>query len=130
MFLARISFEEQIQYHFVDAKTYTECEALIVENFPSASIKGMPKANFAFTIRSTSEDDDKFFKCKVEAHGEGSKCIITGLVQCMDIEDGIKKLKHEFEGWNSDDNNIVAMDQTKAISIIKQESDEKACNCD
>lgn len=118
MFLARIFYEEQIQYHYVDAKSYTEGEAMIAENFPSAIVKGMPKANFSFTIRSTSECDDKFFKCKIESYHDGIKQNITALVQCSDIENCIKKLNHEFEGWNSDDNHIVAADQTKAESLI------------
>lgn len=119
MYLAKIKTEGQNETVFVEAKSYTEVEVMLVQAHPDVNIKSVSPSKLNFVLKSENDDDECFFKCKIQCiYEDGTKSKLVGLVQCSGIEHGTKRLNDEMSEWTSSENAIVSMVDTNASAII------------
>ena len=126
MYLAKIKTEGQNETVFVEAKSYTEVEVMLVQAHPDVSIKSVSPSKLNFVLKSENEEDECFFKCRILCiYEDGSKDKLTGLIQCSGIEHGTKRLNAEMSEWTSSDNAITSMVDTNASAIISPKTNEE-----
>lgn len=126
MYLAKIKTEGQNESVFVEAKSYTEVEVMLTEAYPDVNIKRVSPSKLNFVLKSESEEDGCFFKCKIQCiYEDGTKSKLIGLVQCSGIEHGTKRLNDEMSEWISSENSIVSMVDTNATAIISPSVNEE-----
>ena len=99
--------------HLVDALSFTEAEARIIEEmtpfisgeFTVADIK---RANYSELFHCDEESADRWFKCKLffitldEKSGAEKKTSTQVLVQASDLRDAVKKLDEGMKGTMAD----------------------------
>lgn len=143
-FLCKIRYEKVMENgmqkkvtepYLVDALSYTEAEARIIEEmqpfisgeFTVADIK---RANYSELFPSDEEAADRWFDCKLEfitlddKSGAEKKTRSTVLVQAADLRDAMKKLDEGMKSTMAD-YNAVCIKETAIMDVYPYEADKK-----
>lgn len=121
--------------YLVDALSYTEAEARIIEEvqpFISGefTVADIRRANYSELFPSDEEAADKWFDCRLEfitlddKSGSEKKTRSAVLVQAADLRDAMKKLDEGMKGTMAE-YNAVCIKETAIMDVYPYEADKK-----
>ena len=124
--------------YLIEALSFTEAESRIIEELvPYISgefaVSGIKRANYSEVFTSDKEEDDRWFKCKInfitldEKSGAEKKVASYMLVQAADLRVAVKNLDESMKGTMAD-YEIASIAETAIMDVYpyesKQESDQ------
>lgn len=123
--------KKETEHYLVDALSFTEAEARIIEEVtPFISgvfeVTGVAKANYSELFYAEEEAADKWYKVKMvfltldEKSGNEKRTATNVLVQAADLRDAIKKLDEGMKGSMAD-YEIVSVAETPLMDVYKSE---------
>lgn len=126
--------KKETEHYLVDALSFTEAEARIIEEVtPFISgvfeVTGVAKANYSELFYAEEEAADKWYKVKMvfltldEKSGNEKRTATNVLVQAADLRDAIKKLDEGMKGSMAD-YEIVSVAETPLMDVYKYKSEE------
>lgn len=141
-FLCKIRYEKTLENgltskvteaYLVDAQSYTEAEARIIEEMTAYisgefSVSDIKRANYSELFTSDDTSADTWFEGKLdfitldERSGSEKKTRTRVLVQAADLRDALKKLDEGMKGTMSD-YQIAALLETPIIDVYFYESE-------
>lgn len=130
--------KKETEHYLVDALSFTEAEARIIEEMtPFISgvfeVTGVAKANYSELFYAEEEAADKWYKVKMvfltldEKSGNEKRTATNVLVQAADLRDAIKKLDEGMKGSMAD-YEIVSVAETPLMDVFKYKSEESSVN--
>ena len=130
--------KKETEHYLVDALSFTEAEARIIEEvtpFISGEfeVTGVAKANYSELFYAEEEAADKWYKVKMvfltldEKSGNEKRTATNVLVQAADLRDAIKKLDEGMKGSMAD-YEIVSVADTPLMDVYKYKSEESSVN--
>ena len=127
--------KKETEQYLVDALSFTEAEARIIEMTPFISgvfeVAGVAKANYSELFYAEEEAADKWYKVKMvfltldEKSGNEKRTATNVLVQAADLRDAIKKLDEGMKGSMAD-YEIVSVAETPLMDVYKYKSEESS----
>lgn len=125
--------KKETEHYLVDALSFTEAEARIIEEVtPFISgvfeVTGVAKANYSELFYAEEEAADKWYKVKMvfltldEKSGNEKRTATNVLVQAADLRDAIKKLDEGMKGSMAD-YEIVSVAETPLMDVYKYKSE-------
>lgn len=128
--------KKETEHYLVDALSFTEAEARIIEEatpFISGEfeVTGVAKANYSELFYAEEEAADKWYKVKMvfltldEKSGNEKRTATNVLVQAADLRDTIKKLDEGMKGSMAD-YEIVSVAETPLMDVFKYKSEESS----
>lgn len=128
--------KKETEHYLVDALSFTEAEARIIEEVtPFISgvfeVTGVAKANYSELFYAEEEAADKWYKVKMvfltldEKSGNEKRTATNVLVQAADLRDAIKKLDEGMKGSMAD-YEIVSVAETPLMDVFKYKSEESS----
>lgn len=128
--------KKETEHYLVDALSFTEAEARIIEEMtPFISgvfeVTGVAKANYSELFYAEEEAADKWYKVKMvfltldEKSGNEKRTATNVLVQAADLRDAIKKLDEGMKGSMAD-YEIVSVAETPLMDVYKYKSEESS----
>lgn len=127
--------KKETEHYLVDALSFTEAEARIIEMTPFISgvfeVAGVAKANYSELFYAEEEAADKWYKVKMvfltldEKSGNEKRTATNVLVQAADLRDAIKKLDEGMKGSMAD-YEIVSVAETPLMDVYKYKSEESS----
>ena len=126
--------KKETEHYLVDALSFTEAEARIIEEvtpFISGEfeVTGVAKANYSELFYAEQEAADKWYKVKMvfltldEKSGNEKRTATNVLVQAADLRDAIKKLDEGMKGSMAD-YEIVSVAETPLMDVYKYKSED------
>lgn len=126
--------KKETEHYLVDALSFTEAEARIIEEvtpFISGEfeVTGVAKANYSELFYAEEEAADKWYKVKMvfltldEKSGNEKRTATNVLVQAADLRDAIKKLDEGMKGSMAD-YEIVSVAETPLMDVYKYKSED------
>lgn len=126
--------KKETEHYLVDALSFTEAEARIIEEvtpFISGEfeVTGVAKANYSELFYAEEEAADKWYKVKMvfltldEKSGNEKRTATNVLVQAANLRDAIKKLDEGMKGSMAD-YEIVSMAETPLMDVYKYKSED------
>ena len=126
--------KKETEHYLVDALSFTEAEARIIEEVtPFISgvfeVTGVAKANYSELFYAEEEAADKWYKVKMvfltldEKSGNEKRTATNVLVQAADLRDAIKKLDEGMKGSMAD-YEIVSVAETPLMDVYKYKSED------
>lgn len=120
--------------HIVDALSYTEAEARIIEEMTpfiigSFMVSDIKRAKYSEIFPSCEESAEKWFKCKLafitldEKTGAEKKTNTLVLVNAADLRDAVKKLDEAMKGTMAD-YEIASVSETPIMDVYPYEAKE------
>lgn len=128
--------KKETEHYLVDALSFTEAEARIIEEvtpFISGEfeVTGVAKANYSELFYAEEEAADKWYKVKMvfltldEKSGNEKRTATNVLVQAADLRDAIKKLDEGMKGSMAD-YEIVSVAETPLMDVYMYKSEESS----
>ena len=125
--------KKETEHYLVDALSFTEAEARIIEEVtPFISgvfeVTGVAKANYSELFYAEEEAADKWYKVKMvfltldEKSGNEKRTATNVLVQAADLRDAIKKLDEGMKGSMAD-YEIVSVAETPLMDVYMYKSE-------
>lgn len=119
--------------YLMDALSYTEAEARIIEEMSSIitgefTVADITRANYSELFWSDEEAADIWFKCKLyfitldEKSGAEKKTSTQVLVQAADLRDAVKKLDEGMKGTMAD-YLIASVSETPIMDVYPYEAE-------
>lgn len=126
--------KKETEHYLVDALSFTEAEARIIEEVtPFISgvfeVTGVAKANYSELFYAEEEAADKWYKVKMvfltldEKSGNEKRTATNVLVQAADLRDAIKKLDEGMKGSMAD-YEIVSVAETPLMDVYMYKSED------
>ena len=94
--------------YLVDALSFTEAEARIIEEMTEFTVSDIKRAKYSELFFAEDTSADRWFKCKLtfitldEKSGAEKKTSTNVLVQASDLRDAVKKLDEGMKGSMAD----------------------------